>query len=76
MSVVIIGTGFESKMQLVLLVVLTVSLVNFVVGTFFPISTKQDVRGITGYSCKFCYLCNQWCAWDGLARWVNSVGGG
>uniref|UniRef100_A0A914X1N1 Solute carrier family 12 member 2 n=1 Tax=Plectus sambesii TaxID=2011161 RepID=A0A914X1N1_9BILA len=50
MGIVFIGTGFESKMQMVLLVILTLSLINFVIGTFLPISKDQNLRGITGYS--------------------------
>uniref|UniRef100_A0A914VQK0 Uncharacterized protein n=1 Tax=Plectus sambesii TaxID=2011161 RepID=A0A914VQK0_9BILA len=50
MSIVFIGTSFESRMQLGLLVILTASLVNYFVGTFFPVSEEQLHRGITGYS--------------------------
>uniref|UniRef100_A0A914VZZ9 Amino acid permease/ SLC12A domain-containing protein n=1 Tax=Plectus sambesii TaxID=2011161 RepID=A0A914VZZ9_9BILA len=50
MSIVFIGTSFESRMQLGLLVILTASLVNYFVGTFFPVSEEQLNRGITGYS--------------------------
>ena len=46
-----IGTGFESKTQLGLMVILAASLVNFVIGTFIPITKEQNLRGITGYSC-------------------------
>lgn len=52
MAIVFIGTSFESRMQLGLLVILTASLVNYVVGTFLPVSDDQFYRGITGYSCK------------------------
>lgn len=51
MGIVFVGTGFESKMQMGLLVILTVSLINFVVGTFMPISETNVNRGVVGYSC-------------------------
>uniref|UniRef100_A0A914WXK5 Solute carrier family 12 member 3 n=1 Tax=Plectus sambesii TaxID=2011161 RepID=A0A914WXK5_9BILA len=48
MAIVFIGTSFESRMQIGLLAILTVSIVNYWVGTFIPI--KEVKRGVTGYS--------------------------
>uniref|UniRef100_A0AC35TQF4 Solute carrier family 12 member 1 n=1 Tax=Rhabditophanes sp. KR3021 TaxID=114890 RepID=A0AC35TQF4_9BILA len=48
MSIVFIGTGFESKMQMGLLGILTLSIVNYFVGIFLPMSNEQQVKGITG----------------------------
>ncbi|KAI6225165.1 Amino acid permease-associated region domain containing protein [Aphelenchoides fujianensis] len=48
--IVLIGTGFESKMQVGLLVILLLSIVDYFVGTFFPPSDEMRRRGLTGYS--------------------------
>lgn len=53
MAIVFIGTSFESKMQIGLLVILTLSIIDYFIGTFVPVSENQLYRGITGYSCKF-----------------------
>ncbi|KAK6107385.1 K-Cl cotransporter family protein [Brugia pahangi] len=50
MAVVFIGTSFESKMQVGLLAILTLSIIDYFVGTFVPVSENQLYRGITGYS--------------------------
>uniref|UniRef100_A0A915PZ03 Uncharacterized protein n=1 Tax=Setaria digitata TaxID=48799 RepID=A0A915PZ03_9BILA len=50
MAIVFIGTSFESKMQIGLLAILTLSIVDYFVGTFVPVSENQLYRGITGYS--------------------------
>ncbi|VDK89473.1 unnamed protein product, partial [Litomosoides sigmodontis] len=50
MAVVFIGTSFESKMQIGLLVILAVSIIDYFIGTFVPVSENQLYRGITGYS--------------------------
>uniref|UniRef100_A0A914UKC0 Amino acid permease/ SLC12A domain-containing protein n=1 Tax=Plectus sambesii TaxID=2011161 RepID=A0A914UKC0_9BILA len=52
MCVVMIGTSFESKIQVLLLFILIASLANFVIGTFLPLKEIQIARGITGYDCK------------------------
>ncbi|CAJ0589999.1 unnamed protein product [Cylicocyclus nassatus] len=48
--IIFIGTGFESKMQIVLLVVLSASLVNFWIGSALKPSETVTHRGGTGYS--------------------------
>ncbi|EJD74990.1 hypothetical protein LOAG_17781 [Loa loa] len=50
MAIVFIGTSFESKMQIGLLVILILSIIDYFIGTFLPISENQLYRGITGYS--------------------------
>lgn len=50
MCIVLIGVDFEAKMQLVLLVVLSVSYVNYIAGTFIPPTDFKRSRGITGYT--------------------------
>jgi hypothetical protein len=52
MGIVFIGTGFESKMQMVLLVILSISIMDYFVGSFIPPNDEKRLRGITGYSCK------------------------
>lgn len=56
MAIVFVGTRFESKMQIGLLVILTLSIANYMVGSFFPINDEQRLRGLTGYSCKLLRL--------------------
>lgn len=45
-------------MQMGLLVILTLSIFDFVIGTFFPITDEQRLRGITGYKCNYFYMWN------------------
>lgn len=44
------GVDFEVKAQLVLLVILSVSYVNYLIGTVIPPTSFKMVRGMTGYS--------------------------
>lgn len=53
MTIVFIGTSFESKMQLILLVILTISIADYFIGTLLPVTDNQLQRGITGYASKF-----------------------
>lgn len=48
--IVLMGVDFEVKAQLVLLVVLVVSYINYIVGTFIPPPLWKQARGLTGYS--------------------------
>uniref|UniRef100_A0A7E4VQV4 AA_permease domain-containing protein n=1 Tax=Panagrellus redivivus TaxID=6233 RepID=A0A7E4VQV4_PANRE len=50
MGIVFIGTGFESKMQMGLLVILTLSILDYFLGTLMPVTEVQALRGVTGYS--------------------------
>lgn len=50
MGIVFIGSEFESKMQLGLLVILLGSILNYIVGSFFPPNELGMLRGATGYS--------------------------
>uniref|UniRef100_A0A914XYB5 Uncharacterized protein n=1 Tax=Panagrolaimus superbus TaxID=310955 RepID=A0A914XYB5_9BILA len=48
--IVFIGTGFESKMQMGLLVILSLSILDYFLGTIIPVSDEKRLRGLTGYS--------------------------
>ncbi|VDP04871.1 unnamed protein product [Soboliphyme baturini] len=48
--ILFIGISFESKTQSVMLVVLVVSLIDYLIGTFLPPSVEDQARGVTGYS--------------------------
>uniref|UniRef100_A0A1I7RP02 Solute carrier family 12 member 3 n=1 Tax=Bursaphelenchus xylophilus TaxID=6326 RepID=A0A1I7RP02_BURXY len=49
-TIVFIGTGFESKMQVVLLGVQFMAIGDYFIGTFLPPSEDLRLRGLTGYS--------------------------
>uniref|UniRef100_A0A1I7ZM91 Solute carrier family 12 member 3 n=1 Tax=Steinernema glaseri TaxID=37863 RepID=A0A1I7ZM91_9BILA len=49
-GIIFIGTEFESKTQVALLITLTVSILSHLVGTFLPLTPEQITRGVTGYS--------------------------
>jgi solute carrier family 12 sodium/potassium/chloride transporter 2 len=53
MGVVFVGTSFESKMQMGLLVILTLSILDYFMGSVMPPNHEQRLRGVTGYSCKW-----------------------
>ncbi|KAI1714628.1 solute carrier family 12 domain-containing protein [Ditylenchus destructor] len=48
-GVIIVGLSFESKMQIVMMVVLLASVTDYMIGTFFSPSEYQQLRGVTGY---------------------------
>ena len=48
MTVTFIGVGFESKMQIVLLVVLTASILNYWIGVCIPSTEFKQSRGQAG----------------------------
>ncbi|KAK6755985.1 hypothetical protein RB195_014400 [Necator americanus] len=50
MAVVFIGTEFESKMQIGLLMILVASIIDYMIGSVFPPNETMIVRGATGYS--------------------------
>ncbi|CAD5223562.1 unnamed protein product [Bursaphelenchus okinawaensis] len=50
MGIIFIGTDFESKMQMGLLVVLLLSILNYFAGTVLQPTEAQQLRGITGFS--------------------------
>lgn len=50
MCIVIIGVDFEIKAQMVLLVILTISFINYIIGTFLPPSLEKQSQGFVGYS--------------------------
>uniref|UniRef100_A0AC35TMV5 AA_permease domain-containing protein n=1 Tax=Rhabditophanes sp. KR3021 TaxID=114890 RepID=A0AC35TMV5_9BILA len=50
MCIVFIGTGFESKMQMGLLVILTLSIINYFIGIFLRVPGEKALKGVTGLS--------------------------
>lgn len=50
LAIVIAGVSFEAKAQIVLLVILIISIVNYIIGTFIPPSIINQAKGLTGYS--------------------------
>ncbi|KAG8198108.1 hypothetical protein JTE90_020931 [Oedothorax gibbosus] len=48
--IAMIGTEWESKAQLVLLVILLLSMVDFVIGSFIPPNTFKQSRGVIGWN--------------------------
>lgn len=50
MTIVMIGLDFETKAQLVLLVILVIAITNYLVGTFIPPSETDRRVGFVGYS--------------------------
>lgn len=49
-AVVIIGMDWEAKAQIGLLVILTIAIINYFVGTFIPASAEKQWKGIVGYN--------------------------
>ncbi|KRY91063.1 Solute carrier family 12 member 2 [Trichinella pseudospiralis] len=49
LMIVFTGVNFEAKAQIVLMVVLVASVLNYYIGTFIPVSEEQMARGVTGY---------------------------
>lgn len=49
-GIAIIGTEWESKAQMVLLVILLVSMADFVIGSFIPPNTMQKSKGFVGWN--------------------------
>ena len=49
-TVIFIGLGFESKMQVFLLIVLFVVLGDFYIGSLIPPNESRKLKGMTGYS--------------------------
>lgn len=51
-GVILIGLSFESKMQIVLMIVLYATIFDYVIGTLLTPSEYKALRGITGYKCN------------------------
>ncbi|EPB72965.1 amino acid permease [Ancylostoma ceylanicum] len=64
MGIVFIGTAFESKMQIGLLVILVASIIDYMVGSVFPPNEGMIVRGATGYKMDT-MLMNLWPSFRG-----------
>ncbi|KRY65812.1 Solute carrier family 12 member 2 [Trichinella pseudospiralis] len=54
-TVVMISVTWESKTELALLVIISISYVTFIVGTFLPPTELKAARGMTGYSLSTFY---------------------
>ncbi|XP_077514330.1 bumetanide-sensitive sodium-(potassium)-chloride cotransporter-like [Amblyomma americanum] len=50
LCIALIGTEWESKAQIVLLMILLAAMIDFVVGSFFQPSTELMAKGFVGYS--------------------------
>uniref|UniRef100_T1DFY4 Putative Na/K/Cl transporter n=1 Tax=Cupiennius salei TaxID=6928 RepID=T1DFY4_CUPSA len=50
LGIAIIGTEWESKAQLVLLVILLLSMADFVIGSFIPPNMEQKSKGFVGWN--------------------------
>uniref|UniRef100_A0A915KTG1 Solute carrier family 12 member 2 n=1 Tax=Romanomermis culicivorax TaxID=13658 RepID=A0A915KTG1_ROMCU len=50
LCICLVGVSFEAKMQLFLLVALTLSIIDYVIGTFLKPNAEQVGKGMTGYS--------------------------
>ncbi|XP_041465000.1 solute carrier family 12 member 3-like [Lytechinus variegatus] len=49
LAILFIGMAWEAKVQLVLLVVLSIAIFNMVVGSFLPVTDAKAAKGFTGY---------------------------
>uniref|UniRef100_A0A914IDA3 Uncharacterized protein n=1 Tax=Globodera rostochiensis TaxID=31243 RepID=A0A914IDA3_GLORO len=47
--IILVGLSFESKMQILMMVLLWVSILDYFIGTFIPPSEEQQRKGITGF---------------------------
>jgi solute carrier family 12 sodium/potassium/chloride transporter 2 len=52
-AIIFIGTEFENKTQVLLMITVIVSCLSHVVGSFLPVHEVQEVKGLMGYECKF-----------------------
>ena len=52
LCVALIGMRGETVVQIVLLITLTASLLNFFIGSFLPPTDFKRRHGFEGYSCK------------------------
>ncbi|KAL3078264.1 hypothetical protein niasHS_012151 [Heterodera schachtii] len=47
--IILVGLSFESKMQMFMMVLLWVSVSDYIIGTFIPPNEEQQKKGITGF---------------------------
>jgi hypothetical protein len=60
--IALIGMSWEAKVQVFLLLILVVSFLNFVAGSFMPPSPEQQAKGFVGYSgMHLKFYQNLWC---------------
>ncbi|KRZ80535.1 Solute carrier family 12 member 1, partial [Trichinella papuae] len=50
LAIVIVGVLFETKAQMILLAILSISVLNYLIGTTLPKSEELQAKGFTGYS--------------------------
>ncbi|KRY56283.1 Solute carrier family 12 member 2 [Trichinella britovi] len=50
LAIVIVGVLFETKAQMILLAILSISVLNYLIGTTLPKSEDMQAKGFTGYS--------------------------
>ena len=53
LGVALIGMRGETVVQIILLITLSASLLNFFIGSFLPATTHKRRHGFVGYSCEF-----------------------
>lgn len=53
LGIALIGTEWESKAQLVLLVILLAAMFDFLLGSVLPPSETQMTKGFIGWNCKY-----------------------
>ena len=53
LGIVFIGTAWESKTQMVLLVILLAAMANFMIGSVIPPRNDQIAKGFIGWSSEF-----------------------
>ena len=52
LGVALIGMRGETIVQIILLITLSASLLNFFIGSFLPATAHKRRHGFVGYSCK------------------------
>lgn len=53
LAIAIVGMEWEARAQIVLLVILLISIANFVIGVFIPPRPDQIAQGNIGMYCKY-----------------------
>ena len=52
LGIALIGMRGETVVQIVLLITLSASLLNFFIGSFLPVTAEKRRHGFEGYSCR------------------------
>lgn len=53
LGIALIGTEWESKAQMILLIILLAAMFDFLLGSILPPSETQMTQGFIGWNCKF-----------------------